>query len=228
MSKWMKLNSTRHQVAIAGQVSDEKTGRTIPGATVEIIKMPDKFSNKLEVLKKLYGSEWEDFPKRPDQTTTTIDGYFYFLDLPEGIYKLSASLPSAGTRYQQRGESQELNILKNQGSDQDKVAMVKADMTLAPTGIEGYVTADSAPLVMAKVWLEGSSEFTFSDSKGYYLLTQLEASNIERTVQVATQGYELAAPKKVKLVQGEIIQNLDLVLQKKNSKTSSSSNGVTK
>ncbi|MDZ8105307.1 MAG: carboxypeptidase-like regulatory domain-containing protein [Nostoc sp. DedQUE12a] len=223
----MKLNSIRHQVAIAGQVSDEKTGQTIQGATVEIIKMPDKFSNKLEVLKKLYGSEWENFPKRPDKTTTTIDGYFYFLDLPEGIYKLSASLPSAGTRYQQRVESQELKVLNHQGNNLDKVVMVKADITLVPTGIEGYVTADSSPLVMAKVWIEGSSEFTFSDNRGYYLLTELETSNIERTVQVAAQGYELAAPNKVKLIQGEIIQNLDLILQKKTPKTSSSSNGVT-
>ena len=37
--------------------------------------------------------------KRPDQTMTATDGSFFFIDLAEGPYKLSVSLPGAGSRY---------------------------------------------------------------------------------------------------------------------------------
>jgi hypothetical protein len=37
--------------------------------------------------------------KRLDRTSTATDGYFHFLDLPDGDYTLIASLPGVGIRY---------------------------------------------------------------------------------------------------------------------------------
>jgi len=90
---------TKNRVAITGQIKDAETKLAIPGALVEISQMPEEFKNWLDLQALQYGKSWEKRLKRPDRTITATDGCFYFLDLPDGGYKLTVSLPSAGTRY---------------------------------------------------------------------------------------------------------------------------------
>jgi len=99
MSAWMKLDGISRQVAIAGLVRNAQTCQGIAGVRVEITGMPAKFQAKIDLLAQLYGADWERRKERPDRTQTRPDGYFYFLDLPDGDYTLSANWLQAGTRY---------------------------------------------------------------------------------------------------------------------------------
>ena len=61
MTPWMKVEPTRHQVAIAGQVADAQTGRAIGGAKVRITQAPPGFVDRLVVLARLAPSDGCDF-----------------------------------------------------------------------------------------------------------------------------------------------------------------------
>ncbi|MFB2971826.1 carboxypeptidase-like regulatory domain-containing protein [Aerosakkonema sp. BLCC-F183] len=80
---------TKNRLAIAGQVIDADTKLAIPGVLVKISQMPDKFKNWLDLHALQYGKNWEKMQQRPDRTLTGIDGYFYFINLPDGDYELT-------------------------------------------------------------------------------------------------------------------------------------------
>ena len=70
---------TRRQVAIAGKVKDARSGRFLEGARAEV-----------------------SGPATGDRirfTFTAADGIFYFMDLPDGTYKVRISVPGASSRY---------------------------------------------------------------------------------------------------------------------------------
>jgi hypothetical protein len=189
---------TRNRVVIAGQLSNAETGQVIHRARVEITKMPDSFKNWLTLRAMQYGANWETMVERPDRTQTAIDGHFHFLDLPDGDYTLTASLPSAGTRY---GAVEKKFQVSRNG---DRIKLAAADITLPPTGIKGQITnAENQPIVMAKVQVKGTKESTFSDSKGNYLLSGLEVSNVQFTVRFSAQAYQQNF-KDIQLCQGEV------------------------
>jgi hypothetical protein len=127
---------------------------------------------------------------RPYLTQTAADGLFYFLDLPRGKYTLIASLPNFQRRY---GISQVENITVSH-NDRGDIAIAIADIALPSTSLTGKIThtseTNAEPLVLAEVRLEGSQESTFSDSKGEYILSGLEASVRQRTVLVRARGYK--------------------------------------
>src|SRR5262249_761082 len=83
MSVWQ---TARHQVAIAGRVLDAETGKPLAGVLINIVSMPVAFRRKVELLSKSPAALTE----RVDRTRSRADGLFYFLDLPEGKYTLSA------------------------------------------------------------------------------------------------------------------------------------------
>lgn len=198
MTTWTKLEPVRHQVAIAGTVSDAVTGQRIHKALVEITEMPDSFKSRLALRSMQYGSKWETMVERPNRTQTTIDGHFHFLDLPDGNYTLTASLPGAGTRY---GSAPKKVQVSRVG---DQIELAAADITLPPTAIQGQITnSGGEPIVMAKVQVEGTNESVFSDSKGNYLLSGLEVSKVQSTVRVSAQSYQLAS-QSLELTQAEV------------------------
>ena len=96
----LTMHISNPQVAIAGRVLDRETKQVIAGAIVKIIEMPDKFKTQLSLKALQYGSQWEKMSDRADRKITASDGYFYFVDLPTGDYKLEVSFPGSGTRYQ--------------------------------------------------------------------------------------------------------------------------------
>ncbi len=198
---------TRNRVAIAGQLSNAETGQVIHRARVEITKMPDSFKNWLTLCAMQYGANWETRVERPDRTQTAIDGHFHFLDLPDGDYTLTASLPSTGTRY---GAVEKKVQVSCNG---DMIQLAAADIALPPTGIKGQITnAENQPIVMAKVQVKGAEESTFSDSKGNYLLSGLEVSNVQSTIIFSAHAYQQDS-KDIQLSQGEV-KTLDIKLNK--------------
>jgi Carboxypeptidase regulatory-like domain len=216
VTTWMKLKPIRHQVAIAGQVSDAQTGRVIPGARVELTPLSGPFKNRLVLQALQYGEQWQAMTERADRTQTANDGSFYFLDLADGRYTLTVSLLGAGTRY---GLAQSTVAVSRQG---DRIQRATADIALPPTTLKGQITnSEGAPVVMAKVQMVGSGESTFSDSQGNYLLTGLQSG--QRMVTVFAQGYELIS-QGTPLSQAEV-KTLDFTLKLKQANVAGGTNG---
>ena len=180
----------RRRVAVAGRVVDGRTGKPFSGATVTITAMPDAFRKKLELRAMQYGAGWSGMAERADRTRSRADGSFYFLDLPDGDYHLSATLPSMGKRYGTAGA--EVSVSRG---DDGRVKIAFADLALQPTVVEGKITGagQKGAVVMAQVRVKGSGEQTFSDAKGHYALAAVEPG--ERSVQALAQGYRPVVQK---------------------------------
>jgi Carboxypeptidase regulatory-like domain len=216
VTTWMKLKPIRHQVALAGQVSDAQTGRVIPGARVELTPLSGPFKTRLALQALQYGERWQAMTERADRTHTANDGSFHFLDLPDGRYTLTVSLLGAGTRY---GLAQSTVAVSRQG---ERIQRATADIALPPTTLKGQIkNAEGAPVIMAKVQVAGSGESTFSDSQGNYLLTGLQSG--QRMVTVTAQGYELIS-QGTPLSQAEV-KTLDFTLQLKQANVAGGTNG---
>ncbi|MBD2184314.1 LamG-like jellyroll fold domain-containing protein [Aerosakkonema funiforme] len=208
---WIELKPARHQVAIYGQISDAETGLTIQNALVEITQMPETFKQWLILRSQQYGSQWQTLEHRPDRKRTAIDGYFHFLDLPDGEYTLTASLPSAGTCY----GTAEIKAIVSRDS-QGNYVKTAANMTLPPTAIKGKITdSGGVPIALAKIQIARTTDYIFSDSKGNYLFSSLETSKapLKRTVniQVSARGFQ-SASQSAELSQGAM-ENLNFVLK---------------
>jgi len=209
-TSWIELKPARHQVAIYGQISDAETGLTIQNALVEITQMPETFKQWLELRSQQYGNQWETLENRPDRKRTAIDGYFHFLDLPEGEYTLTASLPSAGTCY----GTAEVKAIARRDS-QGNYVKTAANITLPPTAIKGQITdLSGSPIVLAKIQIVGTTNYIFSDSKGNYLFSGLETSRspLKRKVNihVSARGFQPDS-QSAELSKG-VVQNLNFAL----------------
>lgn len=147
---------------------------------------------------------------RPDETHTTAEGRFHFMDLPDGAYTLTAWLPQAGTRYGQ----EQVNVAVVRDGAGNMTPMGAANIGLRPTTLQGRIVASpDEPVSLAEVRVKGSGEHTFSDTwedpngdplkstKGRYRLTALEAGR--RLLRVSAQGFKTADDLPVQLVQGE-------------------------
>ena len=214
------------QVAIAGRVLDGKTDKPISGAIVEIKEMPKKFETILSLKKLQYGAQWEKMSDRVDRKITASDGAFYFVDLPEGDYRLKASLPSGGTRYREKEQPVHVssaieNVIPTTPKDivKEIIPTSITKIVLEPTGIEGTISDVNPPkkaIVGAKVQIEGSRENTFSNQDGKYSLLALDASpSGQRTVNliVSATGYQEVS-QSLEIKQGEVISDQNFSLEK--------------
>ncbi len=89
MANWESL---RRQIAICGQVTAVSGSAPIPNARVQLTAAPVAFQRKARAYAKLHGSAWETLSERVDRTLTAADGAYYFLDLPDGDYTITAYL----------------------------------------------------------------------------------------------------------------------------------------
>lgn len=202
MSAWEII---RHAVAIFGTVTDSRTGKTLKGARVQITSGPAAFTSWL-ALKAMEGrTRWEFLKERPDRRCTAQDGHFHFMDLPDGQYTLTASMPDMGTRY---GIVQtQLTVARDA---QSHIIMATVDMALPSTAVTGLVTTQGgAPLPMALVQVMGSGERAYTNGDGSFLLRGLEAGS--RMVTASAQGYEHKSLT-VNLAQAGVVQTADFVL----------------
>lgn len=237
----MEKISIRHKVAIAGKVTNAQTNKAIALAQVRIINAPEAFVSSLVTTAKLVVSINEttevrqarialknsslsksqkleaartilDFltarqiltDRRTDVTLTAVDGLFYFLDLPSGEYTLMASMPHETKRY---GVSPTTTVAVSDRYNSHSIA----DLTLPSTNLIGKITLRSEPITLAEVRVKGSQESTFSNSKGEYILSELESSERSRTILVRARGYQ-AKEKIVTLSQPGEQQTLNFEL----------------
>ena len=118
---------------------------------------------------------------RPDETRTTADGRFHFLDLPDGAYTLTSSLPKAGTRYSQ-GHVEDVTVTRDGKGNLKPMGV--ANIALRPTTLQGrIVDPNNDPVPLAEIRVKGSGKRAFSDAyedpkgdpqkstKGHYRLT---------------------------------------------------------
>ena len=195
----------RHQVSIAGRVIDAGTGKPVAHAVVYMSgEVPKAFDTKLAIRALTYGDRWHGTLKRPDRTSTRPDGLFYFLDLPDGKYELSACIPdlerlfrdlpqgdmlrahvpSYGKRF---GVAQATVTIPHDGQGTQGVAFVS--LALPSTTVKGKVTGPGrkAGVALAEVRVEGSGERTFTDVQGQYTVAGIEPG--KRVLVVSAQGY---------------------------------------
>lgn len=90
MKTWGEWEVIRRQVAICGRVVDED-GNSMSNLPVTIISMPEAFATRVSVAASAIKSRREESDECPDHTVTKNNGSYYFLDLPNGKYVLSAN-----------------------------------------------------------------------------------------------------------------------------------------
>jgi hypothetical protein len=148
--------------------------------------MPVVFEQKLAMSSLMYGKRWNILQQRPDKTRSREGGLFYFLDLPDGTYNLSASIPSYGNRY---GTVQQSAVVSRSKKGDVKIGFV--NLTLPPTAVSGKITGPGhkTAVVLAEVRVKGSGERTFSNEEGQYTLAGIEPG--KRVLLVSAQGYRL-------------------------------------
>ncbi len=206
---WQKIEPTRHRVAVSGVVTDDLSGKSLARATIEITAAPAAFETRLALRRRQHGARWAAMTQRPDRTRTAADGHFHFLDLPAGEYTLTASLPTAGSRYGKTTADFEV-ALDGLGN----TVLAVADLTLPPTTVEGWLTetgSPAAPVAMAEVRVVGSGEHTYSKADGFYSLRGLEKGR--RTVRVSARGFQTPPPQIVDLADAGDVASLNLALE---------------
>lgn len=182
MNAWSIVS---HTVAISGRVSDARTDQAIAGAQVNITDGPPEFMAMLDLQTASHDRRWKNLRQRPDRQHSEQDGHFHFLDLADGTYTLSATLPEKGTRC---GTAQLSAVVSRDSFGH--LIMTTVGLSLSSTTLEGRITDQSSgdPIVMAQVIIQGSHESVYSDQQGDYLLAGLETGS--RTMLVSAQGYQ--------------------------------------
>lgn len=196
----------RHRVAIAGLVLDGISGKPIGGAHLEITAKPAAYAEKLAWLKDGRAVEGLE-AQSPDAIQTRSDGLFFFLDLPEGSYKLVGFMPkkSMSTRaldlangdpldpFQQKGDKRYGKMQFDAAVSYGPEGFAKFTvLRLEPTGIKGRVvtSANQAAVLLAEVRIKGSGEKAFTDAEGQYTISGiLPNERRKRTLQVRARGY---------------------------------------
>jgi hypothetical protein len=202
MNEWQMA---RHHDSIAGRVLDAGTGKPVVDAIVYMPgEVPKEFDTKLGVAALPYGDRWHATLKRPDRTSTRPDGVFYFLDLPDGKYELSACIPDLDKVFRERPEGNKLRApvpsygkrfglaeatvtIPQGGQGPQRVVFVS--LALPSTMVKGKVTGSGrkSGVMLAEVRVEGSGERTFTDVQGQFTVTGIEPG--KRVLVVSAQGY---------------------------------------
>jgi hypothetical protein len=179
------VEEVRHRAAIAGYITDAISGQEIADAAVEIVGQDLK-------------------------AQTQADGFFYFMDLPVGLYELVVSAPQLGTRYGTAAIADvEVKTETITNVTPKNITVIKpifddkANVQLPPTRLGGEVkrSDNDQAIPQATVRLRGSQVKTLTDEEGKYLLSGLQSS--QPTVQVSATGFVTESQEKVTLTAGE-------------------------
>jgi hypothetical protein len=197
----IQLEIPGRQVAIYGRVTDAQDKKPIRDVEILITGMPAAFKRRMK-------GAWRLADQLRLKTRTRPDGFFYFLDLPDGKYTFQASLPRLGKRYGAVHES--ITVSRD---DRGRIKRGFLALALQPTAVTGKITAAAqrAGVVMAEVRIKGSGERAFTDTRGQYVLAGIEPGN--RTVVIVAQGYRPVSQAVTLKEPGEV-QNLNFSLVK--------------
>lgn len=202
-----KIESSRHQVALAGTITDSVTGKPMRQALVEILLGPAAHQAKVDILAR--DPAWLLRNERFDRTHTRGDGLFFFIDLAPGDYTLRVSAPQLGTRY---GVIEAGPFTVQTGRDANgRVRVAQADVTLAPTLIQGQVIRgdNSQAVAGAQVRLRGDTHIVVTAADGQYRLLDIVASKL--TVEVSAANFQ-TAQRTVNLAAGQA-RTVNITLQ---------------
>ena len=108
---------SRRTVSVAGRVTDARTGRSINGVHVKIA------SGSTRCIAR-----------------TGADGHFHFLDLPDGQYTLTASLPGSGLRDQTA--QVEATAFRDVEGNIKKLTGSEYKLTIHSKGLNEEITGD--------------------------------------------------------------------------------------
>lgn len=156
------------------------------------------------------------------RTQTTRDGWFYFKDLPGGVYQLEASFPSAKTSYSPVQLTLEIGPenRENSACQVSPFDRIGVEFNLQPTTLLGKVTSldDREAIGMAKVQIQGSSNYTLTANEltptkqgdWNYRLVGIAARDTPLTVIVSARGY-LTQQEEITLQTGDV-KSLDFQL----------------
>ncbi|KST68637.1 carboxypeptidase regulatory-like domain-containing protein [Mastigocoleus testarum] len=222
MSQWLTITPPLHQIAIVGQVNDSETDNALRDVSVEITEKPPKFQRYCQLQSLQYGSQWDKMKQRCDLTYTSIDGYFYFADIPDGNYTLTFSIPHKGTRYGTTSVQTQVvrdakgNINRTQNPDNSAIL----NISLIPTTLKGHILdVKGKAIANAKIKIEGTQETTISNSEGKYRFTQLEVSSTEsnqRQLTLSVSGYGYSSITQIATIQQGTITTKDFTLSMTN------------
>lgn len=180
MVQWEQI---RHQVAIAGRITDAQTGKPLGGVRVSLAGTVTA-------------------------TLTAPDGHFHFLDLADGSYTLAAALSPKDTRY---GAAQLAVTVARDAHG--RLLVATADISLPSTALAGQITdQNNAPIWMAQVRVSGSKDLSFSDSQGKYLLSALETGTrtiqaAAQGYQTGLQSIQITNPGSVQTLDFKLLPN---------------------
>lgn len=185
----MEEIEVRHKVAIAGTTSDEVTKQPIADAVVKLL------GQNLHIQMSENGSfylinQQTGLVKLPTSLSKIQNGFFYFMDLPNGEYTLKVSAPKLESRYEPVKEQKVT------------VPNLQANVQLSPTRLVGQVkrSDNNEPIAKALVKLGGSEYQTLTNDKGKYILLGIVAS--KPIVQISHPKFERSS-KQVELIAGK-------------------------
>lgn len=169
---YQTIERITHRAALIGRAIDMRTLGPLAGVEVAITAGPPAWVAR--VVAQRQGQP----TARPEHRVTDAEGWFRWLDLPAGLYTVSAALP--GTRYAAATESITLVT----------TALGKLELRLAPTAVTGIVKAGApaVPLAMARVRFADSDDVGYTAADGSYTLSPVEAGT-NRALEVSAQNF---------------------------------------
>jgi hypothetical protein len=155
-----------HRASVCGYVRDASSNAGLGGAPVELVA------------------------EAVARTNTRIDGFYAFLNLPDGSYTLRAAAPAMGSRY---GTVIVTGVAVSRDGRGRPVLDPKGNLNLPPTRLTGLVRRSDtlAPIAFADVRLRASNVNTKSNKVGQYAVSAIEAGT--QTVLASAPGFAAAS-----------------------------------
>lgn len=157
------IERIRHRAAISGHVVDAVSRTPIAGARVSLVTPAREFR-------------------------TRADGFYFFIDLPDGNYALRADAPAWGSRY---GSASVPAVAVGSAGNGSPLFDPRAEIALPPTRLTGTVrrSTDSAAVPFTEVRLSASGDKAVCDKDGRYVLFPVEAG--AQGVRVLAPGFAI-------------------------------------
>lgn len=168
----MRIDLPKHQVAIAGRVTDVLSTKPVASALVLITESPVAFQRRVEL------SGW------PNTAITAEDGCFHFDDLPDGAYKVQVSGPKGSYYGDAHGD---FTVQRNA---QGNINALIKPIALSPTGVSGLVKSNSQgneALPLACIRVEDDEIVAYSGLNGQFMIRGIQPG--PRRLSISASGY---------------------------------------